>query len=342
MGDLGQGLGALLQRHPQGQGRPQHIQGIIYHKPAGNANPDGRPAVRRHRVEGDVVRRQDDVLRPQVRAGVDGVGIPAAGGVLQQPLRPGVIGVVHAHIAVLEQDGLGVAVGLHGLVEVQVVLGQVGKDAHGEADAIHPLQKQRVGGGLHHHVGAAGGAHPGEQLLKLQGLRRGALRGDHLVADHVLVGADEAHLGPQLLLQHGFQQVGGGGLAVGAGDGHHGHVVRGMAVVIGRHHRQGLAGIRHLDIGDAGVLRRPLAHHRRGARRRGLADIGVAVGGEAGHGHEHVPRRRGPGVVADAGDLRLRIRRGGQGREPRQKFFQFHIVIRPFCAVWRAARRTSL
>ena len=335
MGDPGQGVGAPLQGHPQGQGRAQHIQGIIYHKSARDANFDGRPPVFRHRVEGDVVRRQGDVLRPQVRVRALRVEVPPAGGVPQQPLRPGVVGVADAHLAVLEQDGLGVAVGLHGLVEVQVVLGEIGEDAHGEADAVHPLQKQGVGGGLHHHVGAAGGAHPGEQLLELQGLRRGALRGDRLAADHVLVGADEAHLGPRLLLQDGLQQIGGGGLAVGAGDGHHGHVVRRMAVPVGGHHRQGLAGVRHLDIGDGGILRRPLAHHRRGARRRGPADIGVTVGGKAGHGHEHVPGRRGPGVIADMGDLRLRVRRGGQRRQPCQKILQFHHTNAPsFSLAW--------
>ena len=131
-----------------------------------------------------------------------------------------------------------------------MILGQIGEDAHRVADAIHPVQRQRVGGDLHHHMGAARIPHPGKELLDLKGLRRGPLRGEHLAADHVLVGADQAHLGPRRLLQNRLEQVGGGGLAVGAGDGHHGHIVRRMAEVVGAHHRQGPAGVRHLDIGD--------------------------------------------------------------------------------------------
>ena len=321
MGNRGQRPGTLFQGNAQGQGRAQHIQRIIYHKSARNANFDGRPAIFRHRVEGDVVRREKDVLRPQVRRGVLCVEVPPAGGVLQQPLHPRVVGVADTHVAVLEQDGLGVAVGLHGLVEIQVVLGQIGEDAHRVVDAVHPVQRQSVGGGLHHHMGAAGGAHPGKQLLELQGLRRGALGGHHLVADQILVGADQAHLGPQLLFQDGLQQVSGGSLAVGAGDGHHGHAVRRMAVVVCGHHRQGPAGVLHQDIGHGAVLRRPLAHHRGGPRRHGLSDIGVAVGGKAGHGHKDVPGRRGPGVIADTGDLRLHVRGGGPQGKPRQQRF---------------------
>ena len=341
MGDHGQGLGALLQGDAQGQGGPQHIQGIIYHKSPGNANPNGRPARRRHRVEGDVVRRQGDVLRPQVRRGVFRVGVPAAGGVRHQPLRPGIVRVHHAHVAVLEQDGFGVAVGLHGLVEVQVVLGEIGEDAHGEVDAVHPLQHQGVGGGLHHHMGAARVPHPGEELLELQGLRRGPLGGDHLVADHVLVGADQAHLGSRLLLQNGLEQIGGGGLAVGAGDGHHGHIVRRVAVIVGGHHRQGPAGIVHPDVGDISLRRRPFAHHRGGARRHGLGNVCVAVGGKAGHGHEQISCRRGAGIIADADDLRLRVRGGGQGGDPLQKVFEFHGTYAPFVQFGTGCR-TSL
>ena len=102
----------------------------------------------------------------------------------------------------------------------------------------------------------------------------------------------------------------GGGLSVGAGDGHHGHAVCRMAVIVGGHHRQGPAGVLHQDIGHGAVLRRSLTHHRGGSRRHGLSDIGVAVGGKAGHGHEDVPGCRGPGVIADAADLQIRVRGG--------------------------------
>ena len=270
-----------------------------------------------------MVRRQGDLLRPQVRRGPLRVGEGPAGGVRQQPGRPGVVGVDHAHAAVLEQDRLGVAVGLHGLVEIQVVLGQVREDAHGVGNPVHPVQHQGVGGDLHHHMGAARLPHLGQQGLQVPGLRRGPLRGDHGIADHVLVRADEAHLGPQHLLQHRLQEIRGGGLAVGAGDADHGHVLRRVAVEVGPQHRQGPAGVRHLDVGEV-PLRRRLAHHRGGAALRRLANEGVAVRRKAPHGHEQVPGPDGPGVVADAGHLAVQVRCGGQNLDAPQKFSQFH------------------
>ena len=236
-----------------------------------------------------------------------------------QPSGPGVIGVHHAGVTVLEQDGLGVTVGLHGLVEVQVVLGQVRKDAHSVMDAVHPVQEQGVGGGLHHHMGAAARAHLGQQSLQFKGFRGGALRGEDLLADHVLVGADESHLGPQGLLQDGLEQVGGGGLAVGAGDGHHGHRVRGVAVEIGAHHRQGAAGIRHPNIGNV-LPRGFFAQHRRRAGLHGLADEIMAVHSKAVHCHKQIAGPGLTGVIAHMGNVRLQVRRGFQNVQSLQKF----------------------
>ena len=62
---------------------------------------------------------------------------------------------LHQALTLLEQQALGVPVLLHGVVVVQVVLGQIGEDPHGEADPRHPLEVQGVGGDLHHHIGAA-------------------------------------------------------------------------------------------------------------------------------------------------------------------------------------------
>ena len=338
MGHLGQGPGAALQGNAQGQGGPQYVQRIIYHKTPGNANPDPHFFFFCHGGEGHMVRLQLQFLRPQVRFGPLRVREFSAGGMGHEPLRPGVIGVVNAGVAVLEQQRLGVAVGLHSLMEIQVVLGEVGEDAHGIVHAVHPVQGQGVGGDLHDHVGAAALPHLGKQPLELKGLRRGALRGDDLVADHILVRADEAHLGPGLLLQNGLEEIGGGGLAVGAGDAHHGHGVRRMAEEVGAHHRQGPAGIRHLDEGNA-LLRCLFAQHRRRAGGHGLADEGVAVNGEARHGHEQVAGPGGPGIIADIGDVHLQIRRGVQDGQALQQFFQFHrcIPLFPVLALWAAS-----
>ena len=173
-------------------------------------------------------------------------------------------------------------------------------------------------------MGAACVPHLGKEPLHLKGLRRGPLRGQDLAADHVLVGADEAYLGPGRLLQDRLEQVRGGGLAVGAGNGHHGHSVRRMAEVVGPHLCQGPAGIRHLDIGHLRPLRHILAQHRRRAGGRRLADKRMAVHGKALHGNKQIAGFGSPGIIADAADFQVRVRRGGQYGNSPQQLFQFH------------------
>ena len=335
MGHPAERVGALFQGDAQGQCRPQHIQRIIYHKSAGNANRNGDTLFFCNGVEGDPLSPQDDLLRPQIRRGLFRIGEDPAGSLRRQVLCPGIIGVDHAHGAVAEQDGLGIAVGLHGLVEIQMVLGQIGKYSHGILHPIDPVQCQGVGGDLHDHMGAAGIPHLREQALEFKGFRRGALRGDHLCADHVLVGADQAHPGPGLLLQNGLEEVRGAGLAVGAGDAHHGHGCGRMAKEIGADDGQTPAGVLHQNIGDAAVRRRLLADHRRGTGRRRLADEGMAVRGKAPHSNKQVSGPGGTGIIADIGDLQLRVRRGGQDRNILQKVSQFHgaaSLLSRFCA----------
>ena len=224
----------------------------------------------------------------------------------QQPLAPRVVGVVHADVAAIEQDGLGVAVGLHGAVEVQMVLTEIGEDAHGEAHAVDPVQHQRVGGDLHDHVGAAGVGHLAEQPLQLEGLRRGALRGERLPADHVLDGADEAHLGAGLLLENALDEVGGGGLAAGAGNADHGHLPGGVIEPAAGDDRQRAAGILHNHIGNL-TFRCTLAYNAHGPLVPGHGDKSVTVRLRASDGHEQAAGLGLAGVVADVGDIGVQI-----------------------------------
>ncbi len=62
-----------------------------------------------------------------------------------------------------EQLGLGLAVSLHGLMEVQMVLGQVGERADGEAHAAHAVENQRVRRDFHDAVRAASLGHACKQ-----------------------------------------------------------------------------------------------------------------------------------------------------------------------------------
>ena len=48
----------------------------------------------------------------------------------------------------------------------------------------------------------------GGGCLELKGLRRGPLGVENLIPHHVLIGADEAHLGPGRLLQHILEEIG--------------------------------------------------------------------------------------------------------------------------------------
>ena len=75
-----------------------------------------------------------------------------------------------------------------------MILGEVGKNANGKADAVYPMLHQRMGGDLHYRIGAAGLCHLRKQPLQLQGIRRGALRRKSLLFHEILHRADEAGL----------------------------------------------------------------------------------------------------------------------------------------------------
>ena len=66
----------------------------------------------------------------------------------------GLIGLIPIR-QVFEEEALGIPVGLHGLMEIQMVLRNVGKHRRVELNAGHPFQGQGVGGYFHHHILAA-------------------------------------------------------------------------------------------------------------------------------------------------------------------------------------------
>ena len=71
-----------------------------------------------------------------------GVGLHRALGALEHDVRPIIVGVDDAGIALREQQRLGLCIGLHGLMEIQMILRQVREDAHAEADALHAVQHE--------------------------------------------------------------------------------------------------------------------------------------------------------------------------------------------------------
>ena len=236
-----------------------------------------------------------------------------AGGSRQNPARVAVVSVDNRFITAAEQFCLGLTVGIHGLVEVQMILRQVGEGGDIKVDTAHTLQCQGVAGHLHDHMGAAGIPHPGEEGLQIQAFGGGALRGDDFLADHVRHGADKAHFCAQGLFQHLLEKQGGGGFAVGAGNTDHGHGLCGAAIEIAAQQRQrqpvGLYQyIGNVPVGLFG------SDHRCGSLFQSHGNKPIAVGGKAGHRHKQTARLRLPGVVANGGDIRFQIRITRQNR----------------------------
>ena len=202
-----------------------------------------------------------------------------------------------------------------------MVLRQVRKDARREADAVRAVQQERMGGDLHDDVGAAGVGHAPEQPLELERLRRCARGGELLVSDEVVDGADEADPGAEGALEHGLDEMGGGGFAVGARDTDDRETVRRAAIPDGGERGERRAAVGHEDIGDL-LGRHVLADHGRGAAASGFADEIMAVGDVARDRHEQGAWHHLAGGVGESGDFRFRFggaAERGEGGEQRGK-----------------------
>ncbi|CDB29898.1 unknown [Firmicutes bacterium CAG:137] len=317
-----QGLCRLLQGESQRLGKAQDRQCIIRCKEAGNAHPDWQRLLSCQEVERNLIRTQTQILGhqislPRLLRGQNG----AAGSPLQHPRAVRVICVQYTYIAPAKEYGLGPGVVLHGAMEVQMILCQIGKGGSLEVDTPHPVQGQGMGGDLHHHIPAPCRSHPGQQALEGKALRCGALCGERLLADHVLNGANKAHPGPGDLLQHRFQQKRHRSFAIGAGDAHHGHAFSRVTVPICAHLRQSPAGGGHLNIGRR-LCGNSLRHHQPGPPSHGLVNIPVAIGGKAGNRHKDVSRLNLPGIIGHASDVPGGRGSGGQNLHPLQQFRQ--------------------
>ena len=140
-------------------------------------------------------------------------------------------------------------------------------------------------------MGAPFVGHLAQQGLKAQGVWGGVGRGHHAVHNSVFHGAEHAHFAVQEPEQL-VEQADGGGLAIGARDGHHFHFSGGVVVERGGDVAQGGRARLHLHHGDVvgGVLRHPFAHHAGGAGCDGRVDEVVPIHGGAWHGDEQAKR----------------------------------------------------
>ena len=153
----------------------------------------------------------------------------------------GVIAIHHRHAArrkvVVEELPLGLEVGLHVRVVVEMVAREVGEAAGPEGEPVHALLVERVAGHLHHHRVRAGVEHLPEEAVQRQRVR-GGVRGLLRPAGEAHVdGADAAHRRASGRAD-GFEEVGRRRLPVGAGDGEEHQLVGRPLKNIGRDFRQ--------------------------------------------------------------------------------------------------------
>ena len=222
----------------------------------------------------------------------------------QKLLAPLVVDADNAARGVVlrEQARLRFEVRLERMVVVQVVLRQVGKRRDGEGRAPRALQIERVRADLHGHRVATLVAHAREQLLQIRRFGRG-MRGFLVHAAHANAhGSDDAralagHLRDML------HQVGGGGLAVRAGDAHQRQVLGRMVVEVRRRNGHGLARVLHHDLRDVsrvGQVHFPLDDQHLRTAIDGVLRKGMAVRREADDAEERVARLNPVAAIGDA------------------------------------------
>ena len=220
-----------------------------------------------------------------------------------------------------EQLPLRREVVLHRLVEVEVILAQIGEDERIKADAVEPVQHRRMRGRLERDAAIAGVEHLTEGALEIDGLGCRAYDRAHSAADPALDGAEQAGTPPRGL-EHRVEEECGCRLPARAGDAGDLELARRLAeedVGRGRHRRP-----RGRD-NELGYLRLdgPLDDEDDGAVLDRLYGEVVAVCALAGNGEEGGARRDGTCLVGKvphldgvgAAENRLRCERGNEALE---------------------------
>ncbi|MPN07156.1 hypothetical protein SDC9_154422 [bioreactor metagenome] len=195
----------------------------------------------------------------------------------------------------VEQRSLGLPVGLHAAVVVQVVLGEIGEQSHANLAAIQTVLDDADGrcldgAGREALVGVAA-----EHALQQHRVRRGHARRlqrrryAHAQGAHQrTAGASlERHLGQRM-----GQPPGCGGLAIGAGHGQHVELATGMSKpLVGNQSRRGL---QILESGNTvaaqvkGLQAFGLHQHGGSSLLQSLAHVGSAISGCSGPGDKSI------------------------------------------------------
>ncbi len=157
--------------------------------------------------------------------------------------KPGSGGVVHVDdragpgLAQREEALLGLVVGLHVAVKIEMVARQVREDGDVEAAALHAVERERVGGDLHRRGARPVRDHLGQQLLDQRRFRRGAVRLD-AAAPRAIADRPEKPGGAVPPREDRLEQRRRRGLAVGARHGREHELLRRISVQARRQQRE--------------------------------------------------------------------------------------------------------
>ena len=304
-----QGFRRSFQADAQLDGHAQHGQRIVHRELTGDTQLHHGVLLAVHSSKGNAVGLHFHIFGIQTGCTFHRSGDHGAGNGGAHPCKPGIVAIHHSPTAAAKQQCLGITVIFHGFMEIQMIFRQIGECRHIISHGIHSVKGKGMGRYFHHHMGAAGIPHPGKQCLQFKTLRRGALCGHYLLANEILHGADEAHLGALHSFQNMLQQQRRGGLAVGASDTHHGHGAGRMSEEIGADSGQSLTVGAYQNIGHAG-LGLHSGDHNRSALFHGHGNKPIAVGGKTGDGNEHAADHHLAGIIGHILNIQLHIHIG--------------------------------
>ena len=247
-----------------------------------------------------------------VRQAFHGVGDKLGFGVLHHHEAVPVVGVDQRRGLfgqAVEEEFLATEVFGKGLVVVQVVVGEVGEDAHRKSESAHTFLLHADGAHFHEAVLAAMVHHVLQQGVDGHRVGRGILClqtfSVYIVGDGGKQAAGVAQAAEQVV-----QQRYRGGFPVGAGDAHQAQFPGRVAIELVCGKRQGLPGVLHhleLNCGRADPLLRHypfgyfLADDARGTFGDGIGNVVVPVAAIASYGYEQRSGNHFPGIRGYAG-----------------------------------------
>ena len=170
---------------------------------------------------------------------------------LSHLLPMGIVAIYNTYLTLLKQQTLAGHIFFKAcmLVGTDVIRLQIGKNTVIKHKSLGAVLHQRLGGHLHHHRVKSGIHHLGKGLLQDVGLRCCIQRRNMLFTNNGFNGTHQPHL-MTCILQNGFHQISGRGLALGTGDTDNIQFIRRIAEMCCGDKCHGVSGIFHLDYGD--------------------------------------------------------------------------------------------